>query len=170
MVIGVGDHLPAAMFRVMEQDGPRERTLMDVFKGKRVVCFAVPGAFTPTCHRDHLPGYIEAAAAFRSKGVDTIACVSVNDVHVMHAWEQASGASGIVTFLADGNGTFTGAVGMDIDLQAAGMGVRSRRYAMVVDDGVVRVLNIDEAPSQANVASADRLLRALDGLEEKGAA
>lgn len=160
MTIRVGDRLPPASFRVMTPDGPAARTTDDVFKGRKVVLVAVPGAFTPTCHRNHLPGYVERAKDIKAKGVDAIAVTSVNDVFVMDAWAKASGADGI-EFLADGNGEFAQAIGLTVDRTASGFGIRSQRYAMVVEDGVVRALNLEEVPGKAEISSAENLLRGL---------
>ena len=146
MTITVGERLPDAKFRIKTADGVIEKSTGEIFGGKKVVLFAVPGAFTPTCHNNHLPGYIDQAEAIRAKGVDEIAVVAVNDHFVMGAWEKATGAEGKILFLADGAGLFTKAIGLDVDLIAPGLGLRSRRYAMVVDDGVVTALNVEDAP------------------------
>ncbi|ACA20532.1 Redoxin domain protein [Methylobacterium sp. 4-46] len=160
MTIQVGDHLPQATFRVMTADGPVAKTTDDVFKGRRVVLVAVPGAFTPTCHRNHLPGYVAKRAEILSHGIDGIAVTSVNDVFVLDAWAKAAGAEGI-EFLADGNGDFAKAIGLDMDGAGFGLGVRSKRYAMLVEDGVVRALNVEDTPSKAEVSSAEALLKSL---------
>ena len=157
MTISVGERLPDAVFRIKTADGVVEKSTAEIFAGKKVVLFAVPGAFTPTCHANHLPGYLEQADAIRAKGVDEIAVVAVNDHHVMGAWEKATGADGKILFLADGAGLFTKAVGLDIDLGAAGLGVRSKRYAMIVEDGVVKALNVEEAPG-VSVSGAAAIL------------
>ncbi len=161
MAIKVGDRLPEAKFRVMTTDGPGWKTTDDVFKGKKVVLFAVPGAFTPTCHRNHLPGFVQNAAAIKAKGVDTIAVTGINDVFVMDAWIKASGAEGKVEFLADGNGDFAKAIDMTIDGSGNGLGIRSKRYAMLVEDGVVKALNVEDMPGKAEVSSAENLLKQL---------
>ena len=161
MTIQVGDRLPQATFRVMTPEGPAPKTTDDVFKRRKVVLVAVPGAFTPTCHRNHLPGYVQKAQEFKAKGVDAIAVTAVNDVFVMDAWAKASGAEGI-EFLADGNGDFAKAVGLTIDATGSGLGTRSKRYAMLVEDGVVKALNVEDAPSKAEVSGADNLLKALE--------
>ncbi|WEK52363.1 MAG: peroxiredoxin [Candidatus Kaistia colombiensis] len=145
MTISVGDRIPAAKFRVVTPDGVVEKTDADIFAGKTVVLFAVPGAFTPTCHKNHLPGYLDQAAAIKAKGVDTIAVVAVNDQFVMGAWAKATGAEDKILFLADGSGEFTKAIGLEFDLSANGLGIRSKRYAMIVEDGVVKTLNVEEA-------------------------
>lgn len=160
MTISVGERLPDAKFRVMTPDGAVEKSTADVFAGKKVVLFAVPGAFTPTCHKNHLPGYIEQADAIRAKGVDEIAVVAVNDHHVMGAWAKATGGEGKILFLADGAGLFTKAIGLDNDLIASGLGIRSKRYAMIVDDGVVTALNIEDAPG-VTVSGAAAVLEML---------
>jgi len=160
MTIEVGDRLPQVTFRVMTPKGPAVKTTDDVFRGRKVVLVGVPGAFTPTCHRNHLPGYVEKSEDMRAKGVDAIAVTSVNDVFVMDAWAKASNAEGF-EFLADGNGDFTQAIGLAMDGTGFGLGVRSQRYAMVVDDGVVKVLNIEDAPSKAEDSGAENLLKSL---------
>ncbi len=157
MTISVGERLPDAVFRIKTADGVVEKSTADIFAGRKVVLFAVPGAFTPTCHANHLPGYLEQADAIRAKGVDEIAVVAVNDHHVMGAWEKATGADGKILFLADGAGLFTRAVGLDIDLGAAGLGLRSKRYAMIVEGGVVKALNVEEAPG-VSVSGAAAIL------------
>ena len=159
-MIQVGDHLPQATFRFMGPEGPAARTTDDVFKGRRVVLVAVPGAFTPTCHRNHLPGYVEKKAEILAHGVDAIAVTSVNDVFVLDAWSKASGAEGI-EFLADGNGDFAKAIGLEMDGTGFGLGVRSKRYAMLVEDGVVKALNVEDTPSKADVSGAEMLLKSL---------
>jgi peroxiredoxin len=162
MAIKVGDRVPEAKFRVMTAEGPAWKTTDEVFKGKKVVLFAVPGAFTPTCHKNHLPGFVQNAQAFKAKGVDTIAVTGVNDAFVMDAWKKASDADGKVEFLADGNGEFAKAIGLNYDGSERGMGgVRSRRYSMLVDDGVVKVLNIEESAGKAEMTGADNLIKAL---------
>lgn len=161
MPIKVGDKLPSATFRVITADGPKPLTTDDVFKGKKVVLFAVPGAFTPTCTKNHLPGYITNAAAIKAKGIDTIAVTGVNDQFVMDAWKKASGGEGKVEFLADGNGDFAKAIDLTLDASGNGLGLRSKRYSMVVEDGVVKSLNIEEAPGKAEASGADALLKSL---------
>lgn len=161
MSIQVGDSLPNVTFRVSTSDGPVPKTTDDIFKGKRVVLFAVPGAFTPTCHKNHLPGYVARAADITAKGIDTIAVVSVNDPFVMGAWEAASGADGKILFLSDGNGEFAQALDLAFDGSAVGLGLRSKRYSMIVDDGVVKTLNVEDVPSKADVSSAQAILTQL---------
>jgi peroxiredoxin len=159
MSIKVGDRIPEAKFRVMSESGPAVKTTDEVFKGKKVVLFAVPGAFTPTCHINHLPGFLKNADAIKAKGVDTIAVTGVNDVFVMDAWKKATGAEGKIEFLADGNGDFAKAIDLALDASGAGLGLRSRRYAMLVEDGVVKKLNVESEPGKAEVSSADNLLK-----------
>jgi peroxiredoxin len=154
MTIQAGDKLPDATFRVLSADGPQEKTTADIFGGRRVVLFAVPGAFTPTCSARHLPGFKDRAADLRAKGVDAIACVSVNDAWVMGAWGEAQGVADDIIMLADGSGEFTKALGLEMDGSKYGLGQRSQRYSMVVDDGVVAQLNV-EAPGQFEVSTAD---------------
>jgi len=161
MSIQAGDTLPDATFKTMTADGPADQSASDLFAGKTVVLFAVPGAFTPTCHLNHLPGFVEHADTILSKGVDTIAVVSVNDVFVMDAWAKASGAGDKILFLADGSADFTKAIGMELDASGFGMGVRSQRYAMIVKDGKVTTLNVEDAPGTAEVSGAAGILNAL---------
>jgi peroxiredoxin len=161
MPIAVGDRLPDATFKVRTAEGLKDVTTGELTAGKKVVLFAVPGAFTPTCHAKHLPSYVEHYDALKAKGVDTIACVAVNDAFVLDAWAKQGEADGKVTMLADGNATFTRAIGMDFDGSGFGLGTRSKRYAMLVDDGVVKVLNVEEAPGVMEVSGADRILAAL---------
>lgn len=143
MTISVGDKLPEATFKTMTADGAKDMTTADIFTGKKVVLFGVPGAFTPTCSNNHLPGYIENHDAILARGVDTIAVVSVNDHHVMGAWARFTGGEGKILYLADGNGDFVRAVGLEGDMSGAGMGQRSKRFSMIVDDGKVVALNIE---------------------------
>lgn len=161
MTIAIGDTLPAATFKEKTADGPVEITTEDLFKGKKVVVFAVPGAFTPTCTLNHLPGYLENRDALLAKGVDDIAVVSVNDWHVMGAWAQSTGGMGKIHFLADWDASFSKALGLDMDLSAGGLGIRSKRYAMLVEDGMVKSLDIEENPGQATVSSATAMLERL---------
>ena len=161
MTIKPGDKIPAAEFLTMTAGGQQKLSTDAVFAGRKVVLFAVPGAFTSTCSRVHLPGYVNAFDAIKAKGIDTIACTSVNDVDVMDAWGKASGADGKVLMLADGNGTFAHAVGLARDLSASGMGWRSRRYSMIVEDGVVKALNVEDKPG-VNVSDAATVLTEID--------
>ncbi len=158
MTIAPGSELPQAKFKTMTATGPAEVTVEELFKGKKVALFAVPGAFTPTCHAQHLPGFLQSADAFKAKGVDLIACTAVNDIFVLDAWGKASGVDGKVTFLADGNGDFAKAIGLDMDGGPIGFGIRSKRYSMLVDDGVVKVLHVETQPGVAQESSAERLL------------
>jgi len=160
MAIQVGERLPQATFRIMTPDGPTAKTTDDLFKGRKVALVGVPGAFTPTCHRNHLPGYVQKADELKAKGIDAIAITSVNDVFVMDAWAKASEGDGI-EFLADGNGDFAKAIGLTMDGSGFGLGLRSRRYAMIVDDGVVKSLNVEEASGKAEISGVDNLLTCL---------
>jgi glutaredoxin/glutathione-dependent peroxiredoxin len=161
MTIKVGDELPQATFRTMTAEGVQPRTTEEVFKGRKVVLFAVPGAFTPTCHRNHMPGFVTNADQIKAKGIDAIVVTAVNDVFVLNEWVRASGADGKVEFIADGSGEFAKALGLSADLGAAGLGVRSRRYSMVVNDGKVEKLNIEETPGKAEISGADAILTQL---------
>ena len=160
MTIAVGDKIPSATLRTMTADGPGPVATDDFFAGRKVVLFSVPGAFTPTCSAKHLPGFIEQADDIAAKGVDAIACMSVNDVFVMHAWGKEAGVADKVTMLADGNGDFTKELGLELDGRGFGMGTRSQRFAMIVDDGVVSELNIEE-PGAFHVSSAGHVLSQL---------
>lgn len=158
MTIQVGDRIPEGMFSVMGAEGPAGVSTSELFDDRKVVLFAVPGAFTPTCSAAHLPGFVVHVDDIKAKGVDTVACMSVNDVFVMDAWGKASNAEHIV-MLADGNGTFTTALGLELDGTGYGMGIRSKRFAMIVDNGVVTLLNVDTGPLEAS--SAEAILEAL---------
>ena len=157
MTIKAGDALPDATFMTITADGPAPISTEDAFGAGRVALFAVPGAFTPTCSAKHLPGFIEKADALKAKGIDRIACTSVNDVFVMGAWAKDQGAGEGVMMLADGNGAFAKAIGLDFDGSNSGMGVRSQRYAMVVKDGVVEQLFVEEG-GDFKVSSAEHVL------------
>ena len=157
MAIQVGDKVPDVSLRVLSPEGPKEVSSAELFGGKKVALFAVPGAFTPTCSQRHLPGYVDKAAALKAKGVDTIACVSVNDAFVMGAWGKDQKTDGKVMMLADGSGDFTRAVGLELDATRNGLGKRSQRYSMLVDNGVVKELNIEE-PGAFAVSSAEHVL------------
>ena len=161
MAIKVGDKLPNSTFYVLTSEGPKPKTTDEVFKGKKVVLFAVPGAFTPTCHKNHLPGFVQNADAIKAKGIDTIAVTGVNDVFVMDAWKEKTGAAGKIDFLADGSAAFAKAIGLSVDLGERGLGTRSQRYAMVIDDGVVKTLNVEDAPGKADISGAENLLKGL---------
>ena len=160
MPIQVGDRLPQVTFRVMTPEGPAAKTTDDLFKGRKVVLVAVPGAFTPTCHRNHLPGYVQKLEEIKARGVDAVLVTSVNDIFVMDAWGKASGAEGI-ELIADGNGEFAQALGLSLDRRDFGLGMRSQRYSMVVEDGVVRALNVEDVASKAEVSGAENLLKYL---------
>jgi peroxiredoxin len=157
MSINVGDRMPEGSFGVMTSEGPATVSTEELFAGDKVVLFAVPGAFTPTCSMQHLPGYVQNAEAILGKGVDTIACMSVNDVFVMDAWGKDTGTGDKVMMLADGNGTYTQALGLELDASGFGMGTRSQRFAIVVDDGVVSQLHV-EAPAEFKVSAAEAVL------------
>jgi glutaredoxin/glutathione-dependent peroxiredoxin len=160
MAIQVGDKVPAVSLRVLTSEGPKEVTSDELFAGKKVAFFAVPGAFTPTCSLRHLPGYVDKAEALKAKGVDTIACVSVNDAFVMGAWGKDQKAEDKVMMLADGSGDFTRAVGLELDATRNGLGKRSQRYSMLVDNGVVKALHV-EAAGKFEVSDADTMLKDL---------
>jgi len=160
MTIKVGDAIPSMKLMMATPDGPKEVSTDDVFKGKKVVLFAVPGAFTPTCSVKHLPGFVEQAAAIKGKGVDTVACIAVNDAFVMGAWGKAQGTDGKVAMLADGSGAFTKALGLELDLVSRGMGVRSQRYALVAENGKVTHLAVEQ-PGGFDVSRAESILAKL---------
>jgi peroxiredoxin len=160
MTIKVGDKVPSATLMQMKDGGPKPVSTDELFAGRKVALFALPGAFTPTCSAKHLPGYIQQSGALKAKGVDTIACLSVNDAFVMGAWGEQQGAGDKVMMLADGNGDFTRALGLEMDGTKFGMGKRSQRYSMVVDNGVITSLNV-EAPGAFEVSSADHLMALL---------
>ena len=159
MAIKVGDSLPNTKFRVMTGEGPAWKTTDEIFKGKKVALFAVPGAFTGVCSKQHLPSVVANVAALKAKGIDTIAMTGVNDISVMDAWKKSSSADD-VEFLADGNGEFAKAVELTLDLSGAGMGTRSKRYSMLIEDGVVKKLNVEE-PGKFEVSGGDQLLKQL---------
>ena len=160
MTIKVGDKIPSATLMQMKDGGPKPITTSELFDGKKVVLFALPGAFTPTCSAKHLPGFIQNAQAIHAKGVDTIACLSVNDAFVMGAWGESQGAGDKVVMLADGNGDFTRALGLEMDASKFGMGQRSKRYAMIVDNGAVKALEVEE-PGAFSVSSAEHVIKQL---------
>ncbi len=161
-MIKVGDKLPDATFMTMSADGPKPMTTAEVFGGKKVALFAVPGAFTPTCHKTHMPGFVAKAEELGKKGYATVACTAVNDAFVLAEWAKATGATGKVTMLADGGADFVKKIGLDIDLTARGLGVRSKRYAMAVDDGVVKILNVEDAPGSVDKSSAETMCSMID--------
>lgn len=160
MTIKVGDKIPSATLMQMKSGAPQPVKTMDFFSGKKVVVFALPGAFTPTCSAKHLPGFVQHADDLKRKGVDAIACVSVNDAFVMGAWGEQQKVGDKVAMLADGNGDFTKALGLEMNASKFGMGTRSQRFAMVVDDGVVKTLNVEE-PGAFSVSSAEHVLKQL---------
>jgi glutaredoxin/glutathione-dependent peroxiredoxin len=161
MTIQVGDRLPAVSLKQLTPDGIKDVSIADLTRGKKVVLFAVPGAFTPTCSDKHLPGFLDHADAIKAKGVDAILCVAVNDPFVLSAWEKARNVDGRVKILSDGNAEFARVLGLDFDGSGFGLGTRSRRYAMVVEDGTVKTLLIEDVPSQAEKSSAAAILAAL---------
>ena len=160
MTIKVGDQIPSMKLMMGTPEGPKETSTDEIFKGKKVVLFAVPGAFTPTCSAKHLPGFVQNFDAIKAKGVDTIACIAVNDAFVMQAWGKDQSCDGKVTMLADGSAAFTKALGLELDLMGRGMGVRSQRYALVADDGKVTQLAV-EAPGGFEVSKAESILAGL---------
>lgn len=161
MAINVGDRLPDVNLKQLTSEGIKDVSIGELTRGKKAVIFAVPGAFTPTCSERHLPGFLESADAIRAKGVDTIACVAVNDPFVLNAWDKANNVGGRVRILSDGNGEFTRAIGLELDGSGFGLGLRSQRYAMVVEDGVIKTLLVEEVPTQAEASSAKAILDAL---------
>jgi len=161
MTIAVGDKLPNATLKTMTADGAKDVSTAELFAGKKVVLFGVPGAFTPTCSNNHLPGYLENYDAIKAKGVDTIAVVAVNDHYVMGAWQKFTGGEGKILYLADGNGEFIKALGLEADLSAGGLGRRSKRFSMIVEDGKVTSLNVEDSPGQAVVSGAAAMLEKL---------
>ncbi|MEA2778257.1 MAG: glutaredoxin/glutathione-dependent peroxiredoxin [Acetobacteraceae bacterium] len=160
MTIKVGDTIPSMKLMVATADGPKETSTDEIFKGKKVVLFAVPGAFTPTCSVKHLPGFVQNVEAMKAKGVDTVACIAVNDAFVMGAWGKEQGTADKVTMLADGAAAFAKAIGLELDLNARGMGWRSQRYALIAQDGKVTHLGI-EAPGGFEASKAEAILAAL---------
>ena len=160
MAVKEGDKIPSGTFKVMTGDGPKDLTTDELFKGKTVALFSVPGAFTPTCSAKHLPGFVQNADALKAKGVDTIACTAANDVFVMNAWGKDQNCGDKVTMLADGSADFAKSLGLELDLTARGMGMRAQRYSMVVKDGVIAKLNV-EAPGAFEVSSAEHMLSQL---------
>ncbi len=158
-MIQTGERIPEVTLKRLGDDGIEDVPTADFFKGRKVALFGVPGAYTPTCSQKHLPGFIEHAEQFKAKGVDEVACVSVNDPFVMKEWARASGAEGKVTLLADGNAELAQAMGLDFDGSGAGLGTRCKRFSAVVDDGVVTSLHVEESPGAVNVSGAETLLR-----------
>jgi peroxiredoxin len=161
MTIAIGARLPDATFKTVTPDGPAQISSSELFSGRKVVLFGVPGAFTPTCHMNHLPGFLEHYQQILGKGVDEIAVVSVNDVFVMREWAKATNAEGKIRFLADGSADFVKACGLEMDMSAGGMGVRSKRFSMIAEDGVVKALNIEDSPGKAVASGAAAILEQL---------
>jgi glutaredoxin/glutathione-dependent peroxiredoxin len=161
MAIQVGDRLPAVNLKQLTAEGIKDVSTAELTRGRKVVLFAVPGAFTPTCSDKHLPGFLDQAAAIKAKGVDAIVCVAVNDPFVVSAWEKARNVNGRVQMLSDGNAEFARALGLDFDGSGFGLGTRSKRYAMIVEDGTVKTLLIEDAPPQAEKSSAAAILALL---------
>ena len=157
MAIKAGDRMPAGTFKRMTREGPKDLTADELFKGKRVVLFSVPGAFTPTCDAKHLPGFVQLADQILAKGVNTIACMAVNDVFVMNAWGKASGVGDKILMLADGNGDYARALGLELDASKFGMGKRGQRFAVIVKDGVASHVDVEE-PGQFKVSAAEYVL------------
>ena len=160
MAIKAGDRMPAGKLKTMTKDGPKDVTADDLFKGKKVVLFSVPGAFTPTCDAKHLPGFVQLADQIQSKGVDTIACMAVNDVFVMNAWGKSSNVGEKILMLADGNGEYAKALGLELDASGFGMGTRGQRFAIIVQDGVAKHVDIEEK-GQFKVSAAEHVLSQL---------
>ncbi len=157
MTIKTGERMPQGTFKRMTKEGPKDLTSEELFKGKTVLLFSVPGAFTPTCDAKHLPGFVQLAEPIRAKGVDTIACMAVNDVFVMNAWGKASGVGDKILMLADGNGDYARALGLELDGRKFGMGTRGQRFAILVRDGVAARVDVEE-PGQFKVSSAEAML------------
>jgi len=157
MTIKVGDRLPEATFATMSAEGPKPMKTGEVFGGKKVALFAVPGAYTPTCHKQHMAGFVQNYDELKKKGFDLVACTSTNDIFVLTNWAKDSKADGRIMMLADGSAEFAKKLGLDIDLSARGMGVRSKRYSMIVEDGAVKVLNVEDAPPNHDKSSAANL-------------
>lgn len=160
MTIAVGENMPSGTFGIMTESGPGALSTSDLFSGKKVVLVSVPGAFTPTCSMNHLPGYVDQIDALKSKNVDTVACMAVNDVFVMDAWGKDRGVGGNVMMLADGNGEYAGALGLEMDASGFGMGIRGQRFAIIVDDGKATHVAI-EAPGQFEFSKVEAILEAL---------
>lgn len=157
MTISTGDRIPAATFKAMTDEGPVDIASEALFAGRKVALFSVPGAFTPTCSARHLPGFVDKADEIRAKGVDEIVCTAVNDAFVMGAWGKSAGADGKVSMLADGNGDFVRAIGLEMDGRGFGLGMRGQRFSMIVEDGVVTTLNVEQ-PRDFQVSSAEHML------------
>lgn len=162
MAINVGDKLPDATFTMMGPEGPVTKTTAEVFSGKKVALFAVPGAYTRTCHAQHMPGFVARVDELKAKGIDLVACTAVNDIYVLTRWSEDTNAAGKIMMLADGSADFAKKVGLEQDMTARGFGLRSKRYAMLVEDGVVKVLNVEDAPPQHDKSSAATLCSMID--------
>lgn len=160
MAIKAGERMPSGKLKTMTKEGPKDVNTDDLFKGKKVVLFSVPGAFTPTCDAKHLPGFVQLADQIRAKGVDTIACMAVNDVFVMNAWGKSSSVGDKVVMLADGNGEYARALGLELDASGYGMGKRGQRFAIIVQDGIAKYVEV-EAPGQFKVSAAEHVLSKL---------
>ncbi len=158
MSVKIGDKIPHSSFQFMSDEGPSSLSTEELFDGRTVVLVAVPGAYTPTCHNHHVPGYLDNLDALKERGVDEVAFTAVNDVHVMGHWAKATGGAGKMLFLADGSADFARAIGLDLDATAGGMGIRSHRYSMLVKNGVIVQLNVEENPGVADVSSAATML------------
>ena len=158
MTIKVGDRMPDGQFMTLGESGPQPLSTADLFNGKKVVLFGLPGAFTPTCSNQHVPGYVKNAAALKAKGVDSIACMAVNDAFVMGAWGKAQNAGDKVMMLADGSAAYSKSLGLELDLTARGMGMRCKRFSLLVDNGVVKAVNVEPAPGEAKVSGAENML------------
>ena len=161
MTINVGDKIPSVTLKQLTSEGVKEVTTDEIFRGNKVVLFAVPGAFTPACSQRHLPGYVDKAADIKAKGIDEIACVAVNDAFVMGAWGKEQRTEGKIRMLADGSGDLVRALGLELDLTKGGLGVRSKRYSMLIDNGIVKSLNVEAQPGQVETSSAEAMLKAL---------
>jgi peroxiredoxin len=161
MTINVGDKIPSVTLKQLTPEGVKEVTTDEIFRGKKVVLFAVPGAFTPACSQRHLPGYVDKAADIKAKGIDEIACVAVNDAFVMGAWGKEQRTEGKIRMLSDGSGDLARALGLELDLTKGGLGVRSKRYSMLIDNGIIKSLNVEAQPGQVETSSADAMLKAL---------
>ncbi len=161
MTVSVGDRLPETTFFIMGPDGLEKKTTSEIFGGRKVVLFGVPGAFTPTCTNNHLPGFLEHRDAILDKGVDEIAVVSVNDVFVLNAWAEHTRGKGRITFLSDGVAEFAKAAGLDMDRTSVGQGIRLKRFSMIVEDGVIKSMEVEDVPSEATATGAARILEEL---------
>ena len=158
MTIRIGDRLPDASFTIMGESGPEQKSTAEVFGARKVLLFAVPGAFTPTCHLNHMPGYVDLVDEFRARGIDELACVAVNDVFVLDRWAAESRAKGSIRMLADGNADFVRAIGLDLDASGFGFGIRAQRFAMLVEDGTVKVLEVEPNPGAVGDSGAEAML------------